>query len=88
MTTEVFPPDPETLACLELEALLDSEPEALLKPGEVALLFRVTPKTVSRWSEEGRIVAVRTLGGHRRFTSKEVSRVRSLIGPVTGPEPV
>ena len=85
--TEVLPPDPETLICLELEALLDSEPDALLKPGEVARLFRVTPKTVSRWSEEGRIVAVRTLGGHRRFTSKEVSRVRSLIGRIRGPEP-
>ena len=85
--TEVLPPDPEMLVCLELEAQLETQPDALLKPGEVARLFRVTPKTVSRWSEEGRIVAVRTLGGHRRFTSKEVSRVRGLIGRIRGPEP-
>ncbi len=84
--TEVLPPDPETLIFMELEALLESEPEALLKPGEVALLFRVSPKTVSRWSEEGRIASVRTLGGHRRFSSKEVSRVRASILPIRGPE--
>ena len=39
----------------------------LLTPSEVAVLFRVNPKTVTRWARAGKISAVRTLGGHRRF---------------------
>ena len=46
--------------------------EALLTPGEVAALFRVDPKTVTRWAQDGRLSSVRTLGGHRRFRAAEV----------------
>ena len=46
--------------------------QTLLTPSEVAALFRVDPKTVTRWSQEGRLSAVRTLGGHRRFVADEV----------------
>ncbi|MBM3686095.1 MAG: BldC family transcriptional regulator [Actinobacteria bacterium] len=48
------------------------ESEALLTPGEVAALFRVDPKTVTRWAQDGRLSSVRTLGGHRRFRAAEV----------------
>jgi excisionase family DNA binding protein len=48
------------------------DPDALLTPGEVAELFNVTPKTVSRWAESGRLPAVRTSGGHRRFPAQAV----------------
>ncbi len=44
----------------------------LLTPGEVAALFRVSPKTVTRWARAGKISTVRTLGGHRRFRRNEV----------------
>ena len=44
----------------------------LLTPGEVATLFRVNPKTVTRWAQTGKISTVRTLGGHRRFRRNEV----------------
>jgi excisionase family DNA binding protein len=47
----------------------------LLTPGEVAVMFRVNPKTVTRWARSGRISAVRTIGGHRRFRSAEITRV-------------
>ncbi|HEX8866244.1 MAG TPA: BldC family transcriptional regulator, partial [Lentzea sp.] len=40
--------------------------ERLLTPGEVANLFRVDPKTVTRWATAGRIGSIRTPGGHRR----------------------
>lgn len=43
----------------------------LLTPGEVAQLFSVTPKTVARWATAGRLTAVRTLGGHRRYLATE-----------------
>ena len=46
--------------------------EALLTPGEVAALFRVDPKTVTRWAQDGRLSSVRTLGGHRRFRAAVV----------------
>lgn len=48
------------------------EAEELLTPGEVAQLFGVDPKTVSRWSDAGKLDALRTLGGHRRYRSAEV----------------
>ncbi|GHD31803.1 BldC family transcriptional regulator [Nocardiopsis kunsanensis] len=45
----------------------------LLTPAEVARLFRVDPKTVTRWAKAGRINSIRTLGGHRRYRAAEVS---------------
>lgn len=53
--------------------------DPLLTPAEVASLFRVDPKTVTRWANAGKISTVRTLGGHRRFSEREV---RSLLGAV------
>ena len=48
--------------------------DALLTPAEVAALFRVNPKTVTRWARAGKITASRTLGGHRRFRASEIRR--------------
>ena len=47
--------------------------ERLLTPGEVAVMFRVDPKTVTRWASAGRIGSIRTPGGHRRFRESEVT---------------
>ena len=49
--------------------------ERLLTPREVAALFRVDPKTVTRWADEGRLSSVRTLGGHRRYRESQVLRL-------------
>ena len=51
-----------------------AERTELLTPAEVAVLFRVNPKTVTRWARAGKISAIRTLGGHRRFKASEISR--------------
>ena len=48
------------------------KPENLLTPSEVAKIFRVNPKTVTRWARTGRISSIRTLGGHRRFREAEI----------------
>ena len=48
----------------------DAEP--LLTPAEVATMFRVDPKTVTRWAKAGKLSAIRTLGGHRRYRESEV----------------
>ena len=50
-----------------------SEAEVLLTPAEVASLFRVDPKTVTRWAKAGKLTAIRTLGGHRRYRASEVN---------------
>ncbi|WP_227422001.1 BldC family transcriptional regulator [Pengzhenrongella sicca] len=51
----------------------------LLTPGEVATMFRVDPKTVTRWANSGKITAVRTLGGHRRFLEEEVRELLEAV---------
>ena len=52
--------------------------EADLVPiGEVARIFGVTVATVRRWEREGKIDAVRTPGGQRRFDRAEIERVWS-----------
>jgi excisionase family DNA binding protein len=48
------------------------EPDRLLTPAEVAAMFRVDPKTVTRWARDGRLASIRTLGGHRRYRESEV----------------
>jgi excisionase family DNA binding protein len=52
-----------------------NEPEELLTPSEVAAMFRVNPKTVTRWARAGRISYIKTLGGHRRFKATEIRRL-------------
>lgn len=50
-----------------------ADPDGLLMPGEVALIFRVDPKTVGRWIRQGRLGrVVRTPGGHARIRSSAV----------------
>jgi excisionase family DNA binding protein len=51
---------------------LSKEQEVLLTPSEVAGLFRVDPKTVTRWAKAGKLTSIRTLGGHRRYKESEV----------------
>ena len=49
-----------------------NDSEVLLTPSEVAAMFRVDPKTVTRWAKSGKLTAIRTLGGHRRYRQSEV----------------
>jgi excisionase family DNA binding protein len=60
--------------------------DRLLTPGEVASLFRVDPKTVTRWAAAGRINSIRTPGGHRRFRESEIRELLRQDGAKpTGP---
>lgn len=58
-------------------------PEALLTPSEVAALFRVDPKTVTRWAVAGKLTSMRTLGGHRRYRASEVYELLAQAGADT-----
>jgi excisionase family DNA binding protein len=53
------------------------EAETLLTPREVADLFGVDPKTVTRWAKAGKLTSIRTLGGHRRYRKSEVDDLRA-----------
>ena len=64
---------------------MTSDQEVLLTPSEVAKLFRVDPKTVTRWAKSGRLTSIRTLGGHRRYKDSEVrALLTSISDPVNG----
>lgn len=57
-------------------------PEPLLTPSEVAALWNVDPRTVTRWAKQigsdgkPKLPSIRTIGGHRRFRE---SVVRALL---------
>ena len=53
----------------------------LLTPAEVAALYRVDPRTVSRWAKAGRLDCIRTLGGHRRYPA---AQFQTLLATGTG----
>jgi len=49
----------------------------LLTPSQVARLFKVDAKTVTRWCRQGKLPHIRTPGGHRRiFASAVYARLR------------
>jgi diguanylate cyclase (GGDEF)-like protein/excisionase family DNA binding protein len=44
--------------------------------GQAAKLLGISASTLRRWTEDGRVNAVRTSGGHRRFRLSELTRLR------------
>ena len=64
-------------------SLTSSNQEKLLTPAEVASLFRVDPKTVTRWAKAGKLTSIKTLGGHRRYKESEVKSLLKSISPDT-----
>jgi excisionase family DNA binding protein len=57
------------------------EQHDLLTPGEVAALFSVDPRTVTRWAAAGRLPYIRTPGGHRRYREDHVRALLAQDGP-------
>jgi excisionase family DNA binding protein len=53
-----------------------------LRTAQVAELLQVSPKTVSRWAQEGMLPYLRTLGGHRRYPDREI---RALLETLSEP---
>lgn len=58
----------------------EQDSENLLTPAEVAELFRVDPKTVTRWAKAGKLNSIRTLGGHRRYRESEIRQLLDGVG--------
>lgn len=51
-----------------------------LAPGQAARILGVSPKTVDRWANDGRIPCLVTLGGHRRFRADVIAAVAASMG--------
>lgn len=56
-----------------------NDDETLMKRTEVASLFGVDPKTVTRWAQDGLLTCVKTLGGHRRYKQSEVQALLAKL---------
>ena len=54
-----------------------NQPEVFIPIGEVAAAFGVTVATVRNWERSGRIAAVRTPGGQRRFRRVDVEALKN-----------
>ena len=57
-----------------------AQTDRLLTRSEVAEMFQVSPSTVTRWAEAGKLPMVKTLGGHRRY---EANIVLKLVEQLT-----
>lgn len=47
----------------------------LLRPREVAEMFGVRTTTIARWAREGKLTALHTPGGHRRYRLSELRKM-------------
>ena len=56
-----------------------TEQNELLTRAQVADLLCVSPSTVTRWADEGKLTCVRTLGGHRRYQRREIVEISDII---------
>jgi len=56
----------------------------LITVKEAANILGVSPKTVRRWENEGRISSLRTVGGHRRFAVTDLLQFKEMDSLVVG----
>lgn len=61
-----------TLYLEETRALPEWLGAGLLRTGEVALILRVTPRSVVDWARSGKLPYVTTPGGQRRYRARDV----------------
>ena len=57
----------------------DYDDTSILTPALAAELFAVSPRTVRRWAESGTLPSFRTVGGHYRFTCREIRRAAGTL---------
>ena len=56
--------------------------ERLLTRAEVAEIFQVSPSTVTRWAQAGKLPVAKTLGGHRRYEAKTIRALAQQFIPI------
>lgn len=60
------------------------QPDDSLLTSDVARLFRVSGETVRDWERQGRLPAIRTIGGVRIFSGHDVLRLQRDRAGVNG----
>lgn len=62
----------------------DPQPPRLLRPHEVQALLRCGRTTLHDHERQGRLVATRTLGGHRRYPADQPALQAALAASEAG----
>ena len=65
------------------ERVAPANEPSYLRTAQVAELLHVSPKTVSRWAQEGRLPFFRTLGGHRRYPAQEIRALLATLSELS-----
>jgi excisionase family DNA binding protein len=52
---------------------------SFLRSAQVAEILQVSPKTVARWAQQGRLPCQRTLGGHRRYPEPAIRELAASL---------
>ena len=55
--------------------------EKLVSCGKAAKILGVHPNTLILWEQEGRLSAIKTPGGHRRFKISELEKIKGYLTP-------
>jgi excisionase family DNA binding protein len=50
-----------------------------LRSAQVAEILQVSPKTIVRWAQQGRLPCQRTLGGHRRYPEPAIRELAASL---------
>lgn len=79
LATMATPGQPAEPDAPSQESKARQKDESLLTPAQVAALFHVDPKTVTRWAKRGLLTSIRTAGGHRRYRETEVHKLLRLF---------
>lgn len=62
-----------------MRKLIGAEQHKFYTTHELGALLDISYATINHWIDQGKIEAVRTLGGHRRIAIKEVKRVAEIM---------
>jgi excisionase family DNA binding protein len=52
--------------------------ERLITVSDAAIQLGVTKKTLQVWDREGKLVALRTAGGHRRYRQSDIEKLQGI----------
>ena len=52
---------------------------SFLRSAEVAAILQVSPKTIARWAQQGRLPYQRTLGDHRRYPESAIRELAAYL---------
>jgi excisionase family DNA binding protein len=58
---------------------IQPDPNEYLRTADVARALHVSPKTVARYAQEGKLPYARTLGGHRRYPAGPIAEMAARL---------